>query len=192
MKKLVLVAVLLLTTTGCIGNLASVHHDLDVSKGKGVLIDIKQRGIDRSCRFMGMEEKLGLKHEFAQSASPDALSAYAAELAAKADSGKVGAEIASAFQEGASYVGMRTATIQSLRDASYRLCESYLNGAISGAEYGWQLRRFQRNMVVLAAVEQLTGMTRVPSVTIKMGTVKREPLNPYPRLLLKSKKRMQK
>jgi hypothetical protein len=112
--------------------------------------------------------KIGTKTRVCAEASPDALSAYAAELAAKADSGKIGTELAAAFQEGSSYVGMRTPTIQSLRDASYRLCESYLNNAISGAEYGWQLRRFQRNMVVLAAVEQLTGTIRAPSVTIKM------------------------
>lgn len=170
MRKFALMAILLLTTTGCIGNLSSVHRVLEVSNGQGALIDIKQRAIISSVAPIYDENgrKVGNETRVCAEASPDSLSAYAAELAAKADSGKVGAEIAAAFQEGASYVGMRTPTIQSLRDASYRLCESYLNRAISPEEYGWQLRRFQRNMVVLAAVEQLTGSMRVPSVTIKM------------------------
>ena len=76
--------------------------------------------------------KIGTETRVCAEASPDALSAYAAELAAKADSGKIGAELVAALQEGSSYVGMRTPTIQSLRGASYRLCESYLNNAIRG------------------------------------------------------------
>jgi hypothetical protein len=170
MKKLALVAVLLLSTTGCIGNLSSVHRVLEVSNGEGALIDIKQRAIMSSVVPIYDEHgrKIRTETRVCAEASPDALSAYAAELAAKADSGKIGTELAAAFQEGSSCVGMRTPTIQSLRDASYRLCESYLNNAISGAEYGCQLRRFQRNMIVLAAVEQLTSTIRAPSVTIKM------------------------
>jgi hypothetical protein len=170
MKKIFVTIFLLLSTAGCIGNLTSVHRNLEVSKGKGALIDIKQRGILSSVVPVYDKDGKVLRNEtrVCAEASPDALSAYAAELAAKVDTGKVGAELAAALQEASSFVGMRTPTIQALRDASYRLCESYLNNAISGAEYGWQLRRFQRNMVVLAAVEQLTGSTRVPPITIKM------------------------
>jgi len=151
---------------GC-GNFNSVHRVLKVSKGEGALIDIKQRAIFSS--VITTEDKNGKRitqTKVCAEPSPDALSAYAAELAAKADSGKIGAEFASAFQESSSFVGLRTQSIQLLRDASYRLCESYLSGAISADEYAWSLRRFQRSMVVLLAVEQLTGAVRMPTVSI--------------------------
>lgn len=169
MKKIALIALLLLVT-GCIGNLSSVHRGLEISKGEGALIDIKQRAILTAVVPIYEDGKLTGRTETRVCAepSPDALSAYAAELVAKADTGKIGAEVASAFQEGSSFVGLRTQSIQLLRDASYRLCESYLSGAIDAGEYGWLLRRFQRNMVVLLAVEQVTGAMRAPSVTIKM------------------------
>ncbi len=168
MKTIALIALLLLIT-GCVGNLSSVHRSLEVSKGEGALIDIKQRAIMTAVVPIYNDGKLiRTETRVCAEPSPDALSAYAAELVAKADSGKVGGEIASAFQEGSSFVGLRTQSIQLLRDASYRLCESYLSGAIDGGEYGWLLRRFQRNMVVLLAVEQVTGAMRAPPITIKM------------------------
>lgn len=42
-----IICCVLLLTGGCktLGNLNSVHRTLDVSQGKGVLIDIKQRAI---------------------------------------------------------------------------------------------------------------------------------------------------
>lgn len=166
--KIMIVAALLLT--GC-GNFNSVHRVLEVSRGEGALIDIKQRAIISSVvtTVDGNKEIKRIETKVCAEPSPDALSAYAAELAAKADTGKIGAAFTSAFQEGASFVGLRTQSIQLLRDASYRLCESYLSGATTAEEYSWLLRRFQRNMVVLLAVEQLTGAIRAPSVTVNMG-----------------------
>ena len=164
--KYSLLTLLPLLLVGC-GNFNSVHRVLQVSKGEGALIDIKQRAIFSS--VMTTEDKNGKRitqTRVCAEPSPDALSAYAAELTAKADAEKIGAELAAAFQEGSSFVGLRTQSIQLLRDASYRLCEAYISGAIGADEYAWLLRRFQRSMVVLLAVEQLTGTVRMPTVSI--------------------------
>lgn len=95
------------------------------------------------------------------------MSAYAAEFAAKIDRPEIiGLQGSAGFQEGAAFVGLRTSTIQLLRDGMYRLCEAHLNGAIDGDTYNLQLRRYQRYMVALLAIEQLTGSQRSPAASI--------------------------
>lgn len=146
---------------GC-GNLNSVHRELKVSDGTGALIDIKQRAIFVSKKMTPAGEVIVCAEP-----SPDSLSAYAAEFAAKAElPNGVAAQLSGASQESASFVGLRTQSIQLLRDSQYRICEAYMNGAISGAQYDLLARRYQKQTVALLAIEQLTGALRTPSVTI--------------------------
>jgi hypothetical protein len=99
--------------------------------------------------------------------SPDALSAYAAEIAAEANvPGEAAVQLAAAMQESSSYVGLRTQSIQLLRDSLYRLCEGYMNGALDKPQYEILVRRYQKYMVALLGIEQLTGAMRAPTVTI--------------------------
>jgi hypothetical protein len=133
----------------------------------GALIEAKERAIISKPM---VEKQNGVDVEtfrVCAEPSPDALSAYAAELAAEVDiPAEVAIGIAGAFQESSSFVGLRTQSIQLLRDNSYRLCEAYLNEAITEEQYQLLMRRQQRNIVALLAIEQLTGALRVPPVTI--------------------------
>ncbi len=61
--------------------------------------------------------------------------------------------------EAAANIGLRTQTIQTLRDGFYRVCEAYMNG-LSEEQYSIMLRRFQTNMIALLAIEQLTGAVK--------------------------------
>jgi hypothetical protein len=61
--------------------------------------------------------------------------------------------------ESAANIGLRTQSIQILRDGFYRLCEAYMNG-LSEEQYTIMLRRYQTNMVALLAIEQLTGAVK--------------------------------
>jgi hypothetical protein len=154
---------------GC-GNLNSVYRDFEVDKGVGAMVDIKQRAVIASTR-VDKDSRDGnvikTRTVVCAEPSPDALSAYAAEFSAKADTpGKTSAQLAAAFQESAAFVGLRTQSIQLLRDAMYRMCEAYMSGGLDETQYQLLLRRFQKNMVALLAVEQLTGAIRVPPVTI--------------------------
>ncbi|NOT16355.1 MAG: hypothetical protein HOP21_12480 [Methylotenera sp.] len=156
-----IIATLLVIVSGC-ANLNSVHRELKVGDGVGALVDIKQRGI-----FVSKDARSPSGTIVCAEPSPDALSAYAAELAGKADiSGKGSAELSHAFQESASFTGLRTQTIQLLRDSRYRDCEAFMNGALSQTQYDNQARRHQKIMTALMAIEQLTGVIRSPSVTI--------------------------
>lgn len=70
------------------------------------------------------------------------------------------------MQESAGFVGLRTQSIQLLRDGFYRLCEGHMSGAIDENQYNILMRRYQKFMVALLGLEQLTGTIRVPPITI--------------------------
>lgn len=143
---------------GC-ANFNSIHRELNVDEGKGALIDIKQRAV--------IVSKRDGKTIVCAEPSPDSLSSYAAELAAEADlPEEITARLVSAFQEGSSFVGLRTQSIQLLRDSLYRLCEGHMSGALDSAQYDILMRRYQKYMVALLAIEQLTGSLRSPAVAI--------------------------
>ncbi len=131
------------------------------------MVDIKQRAVIVSKQTTGIGPNRTTKTIVCSEPSPDALSAYASELAAKLDGvGKVQAQLLADSQETASFVGLRTQSIQLLRDSLFRLCEGYLGGALSNQQYDILMRRYQRYMIALLGIEQLTGITRLPSVTI--------------------------
>lgn len=91
--------------------------------------------------------------------SPDALQSTALALGGEASADKIGAILEASFvqSETQDYVGLRTQTIQLLRDAYFRLCEAFMNDGIDTIAYDVLQRRFQSQIVALLAVEQLTG-----------------------------------
>lgn len=156
----------ILLSVGC-GNFNSVYRNFNVDDGTGAMVDIKQRAVIASRRTTTEGTTTTSQTIVCAEPSPDAMSAYAAELAAEVDiPAQVTARLAAAFQESASFVGLRTQSIQLLRDSLYRLCEGYMSGAIDEYQYDTLLRRSQKYMVALLGIEQLTGAIRAPSVTI--------------------------
>lgn len=107
--------------------------------------------------------------------SPDAISALSSSLNTSGSfslSDPSGKEIAAALAialaqtEAAGYVGLRTQTIQLLRDGMYRLCEGYANAALTRHDYTRLQRRYQNTMLALLAIEQLTGAVATRQVTL--------------------------
>jgi len=155
------VALAAVSLPGC-ANFNSIYRELKTSEGSGALIDIKQRAI-----IAAKNDQAPFKVVVCAEASPDSLSAYAAELVGKADlPNGVSAQLASAFHESASFTGLRTQSIQLLRDSMYRTCEAFMNGAITQGQYDLLARRYQKHTVALLAIEQMTGAIKAPSVTI--------------------------
>lgn len=171
---------------GC-GNFNSVYRELKVDEGSGAMVDIKQRAVIASIHETMKEGKAEKKTIVCAEPSPDALSVYAAEIAAEGSvPEKVQAKLSAAFQENAAFVGLRTQSIQLLRDSLYRLCEGYMSGALNELQYQNLFRHYQKYMVALLAIEQLTGTVRPPTVTVsseslaetvKLIAVKREELS---------------
>lgn len=105
---------------------------------------------------------------FCAEPSPDALSAISASGAFKANwQGGATAAFQQAISEAASSIGLRTQSIQLMRDAMYRICEGYMNGALGGAGFETLHRRFQNSMVAILAIEQITGVVRAPAAALE-------------------------
>ncbi|SDB27776.1 hypothetical protein SAMN03159382_02339 [Pseudomonas sp. NFACC23-1] len=164
-SSVLIMSVLAVALTGC-GNWNSVYRSHKFEEGNSAFIDIKQRAIITGGVTKNADGSVNSVVTCAEP-SPDALSAYAGELAAKGDvAGKGGAELAGAYQEAASFVGMRSQSIQILRDQLYRLCEARMNNVISAPQYQMLLVRNQKYTLLLMAIEQLTGASRVPVVAL--------------------------
>ncbi len=151
-------SVLALSACASVGNLAAVNKKETIGSfnGKsptGVFIDAEQRAVlsnrrtDEDIRVVCAEP------------APDALSAIAAQAGVSVSdiSNAVSAE--GGVSQAAANIGLRTQTIQTLRDGFYRVCEAYMNG-LSQEQYSIMLRRFQTNMIALLAIEQLTGAVK--------------------------------
>lgn len=95
--------------------------------------------------------------------SPDALKTLAASM--NVEKQEVAA-IAAAYSEAGANIGLRTHSIQLLRDQLFAICQAYANEGITAPTYQMLLTRNQRNTVALMAIEQLTGVLRTPAVTL--------------------------
>lgn len=95
--------------------------------------------------------------------SPDALKTLAGSLSVEKQNV---AALAAAYSEAGANIGLRTQSIQLLRDQLFAICQGYANEGISGPAYQMMLTRNQRNTVALMAIEQLTGVLRTPAVTL--------------------------
>ena len=156
-----------LLLTACSANHNTAYRSFSVTDGSGAMVDIKQRAVIVSQEtYSDSNGDPYTQTIVCAEPSPDALSAFAAELAAEGGNGEVGVSLAAATQETASFVGLRTQSIQLLRDAFYRACEGYMSGALTSVQFDILSRRYQRYMVALLGIEQLTGAVRTPSVTL--------------------------
>ena len=158
--------------TGCTAaEWDSINRTFNPTSGDSRLIDAKQRAIisvrrpelDANGRPVLYQEGHKVKKSSSlvvcAEPSPDALQATATALAADASSEQVEAvlKLALSNTNTAASIGLRTQTIQLLRDAYYRLCEAYLGDGIDSIAFDVMQRRFQNQITALLAIEQLTG-----------------------------------
>jgi hypothetical protein len=154
--------VFILATTGC-ANLNSIHQESEFSKDNGgaVFIDAKQRSVISNPVPVTGKNAIEYQLRICSEAAPDVFSAFATSAAAKAAVNPVEKTVQGMFgltsAESAATIS-RTQTINMLREAMFRTCERYLNGAIDKDELVVQAARDQRVMVSILAIEQLTGV----------------------------------
>ena len=162
-KSVILICIFVLLSSGC-GSYYTRSipiGPLETSESNILVTDIRQRAI-----VSGQREEGGRTVTCAEP-SPDAMSALSASLSAAFENRPdQSLEFAQSFSESAAFVGNRTQTIQLLRDGMYRLCEAYMAGGMSDYQYQWMMRRYQRNMVGILAIESLTGAIAVPTTTV--------------------------
>ena len=115
--------------------------------GKAIHLDAQQRLV--------LVKAIG---QYCAEPSPDALAAYAASLSLSASVPRQGAgALAQALQSAVGSIGLRTQSITLMRDALYRMCEAYVNGALGPTQVAILLGRSQDLTAVILAIEQLTG-----------------------------------
>lgn len=167
-RSLILIAALMLS--GCGAQEFFFNKDISLTPGQGQMSDIKQRGVFVQSR----PDRDGLMSPVVcAEPSPDAMAAVAASMAASAASGGndgTSASMSGAVSESAAFVGLRTQTIQLLRDGFYRMCEGYMSGALTPEDFSTMQRRYQANMLALLAIEQLTGTVKSPAIATNTAT----------------------
>ena len=139
--------------------------------GTILLVDAKQRAIYTVSREPP-DGKGGIINKkipiYCAEPSPDAMTAIAANSGLNL-SQKDAATVAlnAGLAEQTSDIGLRTQTIQLMRDIMFRECEAYVNGADNDIAFTTAHRRLQSSMVAIAAIEQLTGAVKAsqPSLT---------------------------
>lgn len=141
------------------------QRELNVADGTGVSLDITRRAVIAVPEYNGDGELIGVRT--CAEPSPDAMTTLAAQIAGNVTTPEgINAEIAGNLSENGAFVGLRTQSIQLLRDAMYRSCEAYLSDGISEDTYELLLKRHQRFMLGLLSIEAITGTVKAPSVTI--------------------------
>lgn len=119
-------------------------------------------GLDARQRVLLSTDKAGVDHKsrvVCAEPSPDAIVSIAASGLLKLPLGDTELmEARARSAETVTQLGTRTQTIQLLRDALYRACEGYLNGAINKPEYLDILYMYDDFVVTLLAIEALSNV----------------------------------
>lgn len=173
MKNFIISLSLLALPACSLGNFQAIHKKSEIGpktansdQPMGVFVDAEQRAVlsnaEDPSRIVCAEP------------APDALSAIAASAGLSVSDLSQSIALQGSTSETAANIGLRTQTIQSLRDGYYRICEARMNG-MPQVQYSMMLRRFQSNMIALLAIEQLTGAIKGSEAVV--SSVAGTPLN---------------
>lgn len=164
--KRIAMAVLAISMPALSGCQTVIHKSENVGGVRTLSIDAKQRMLlvtDRGGR---------LHNEMVACAepSPDALAAQAAALSASGAKPEViSAALSASRSESAASIGLRTQTIQILRDGYFRICEAYLNGALNSEDYKRVISHVDGVIAVVMAIDALGGTISAPAIAISAG-----------------------
>ncbi len=147
---------LVLVLLGGCGNLNGQSRSFATERSSVMTVDASQRAIFTTNKQASARGKAGFDAICAEP-SPDAMVAVAAALNLNVSVVEKALGAGSSYQQSAANIGLRTQTIQILRDAMYRLCEGYASGALDQKGFLRLQRRYQHIMLGLLSIEQLTG-----------------------------------
>lgn len=162
-------AVLVGSASLCVTVLASVFtlwsvddgsREFRIKDGSSISLDASQRAILVSTNG----GPTGDRQVVCVEPSPDALINMTENLVTDSKLGEATSqEIGMLIQKMSQDIGVRTTTIQLLRDTTFRACEAYLNGVINEFEYSLIVNHFDRVMIMLLSLENLLNVDGKPS-----------------------------
>lgn len=160
-RTVTVVAAIAMFGTGCGAFSGKTFKKFDINKNTSISMDASQRAI--LVKTSTDDEGHDYQTVCAEP-SPDAMIAASAGLAAKGASGTGATGEASAqFAQAATSIGIRTATIQLLRDGYFRACEATMNDLLDSDSYQVILLGITPIMVGLAAID---GLTQMPAANV--------------------------
>ncbi|MEM9100190.1 MAG: hypothetical protein AAGC79_16875 [Pseudomonadota bacterium] len=168
MKLRFLLAPVLVVSACGSAEFTSINRSFNPAAGDSRLIDAKQRAI------ISVPGEDGRQIVCAEP-SPDALQATAAAISASGGLNQPGAaeaalQAAAGVNESVASIGLRTQSIQLLRDSYYRNCEGFAAGALDDIAFNIMHQRFQNHTVALLAIEQLTGASIAPAAAVSASS----------------------
>lgn len=161
-------------------------------EGTSYAMDVKQRVVvSKKRQAIGTS---GTATVVCAEPSPDALTVISASGGLSLNSAKtdITGNLSGALSESGAFVGLRTHSIQLLRDAMYRLCEGYAGGAINELTFQSLQRRYQSTMMGLIAIEQLTGPVVASQALLTTAAAAQSGVTPGDAALSKAQERSDK
>jgi hypothetical protein len=137
---------------GCNG---TIHRKTQLGQDTILAVDARQRLVVEG------KHPVSGQRIYCAEPSPDAIVAQAASLASAleapgaAQGQPIKAALAAGVAESAASIGLRTQTIQLMRDGYYRLCEALVNGQIGPEEYRDIVSNIDGFILTMMAIEQL-------------------------------------
>jgi len=157
-SKLVVLSTIIVSIllTGCNG----IHR-------KGVLGNVQTLSVDAKQRLVFHNPK---NDRTCAEPSPDAIAVRAAALSTNFSTpSQVSGALGLSSNESAGSIGLRTQTIQILRDGYFRICEAYLNDAIDEKAYAGIISNVDGAVAVVLALDTLGGTDRAPAIALNGG-----------------------
>ena len=129
-------------------NYASINRSTPLGEdgNKAVHLDAQQRLVV----FKGVEK-------FCAEPSPDAITALSSKFKGKIPKKLGNIDFSSEAGNAVASIVRRTQSIMLMRDSAYRICEAFMNEALTKKDAKELLERNQEFMVVVLAIAQLTG-----------------------------------
>lgn len=170
--KNVVCSLMAIGVVGC-ANFDSIYRPIAIGSSQNsqaVTTDIKQRVIISSPKIRANESQIQqgrVDVVFCPEPLPESLSAYSNSAGFSGNrSAQLAAQAAIAAAESASFVGLRTQSIQLLREDKFAICLAYLNNGITSGEYYDLQRRSQNFTLGILAIEQLTGVAKADQAAL--------------------------
>ncbi len=155
---LTLIMLVISLLSGC-ANFHSIDRISSLSGDKAIHLDAEQRLV-----YAGKDEYGGSR--LCAEPSPDAIMAFSSTLGRDFSAEDKKELLSAAFAKSSGYIGLRTQSIQLMRDALYRACEAYFNKAITEKKFVEMHEQFQDILVGALAIEQLTGAVVAPAMSL--------------------------
>lgn len=169
-------SVMVLLLTGCGANFNAIHYRHETAAATPTTsVDAKQRFLISNQRVSPTKGASGNIQVLCAEPSPDTLSVLSSAMTGTfgldrvlGGSKDISATVSAALSraESGASIGLRTQTIQLLRDGMYRLCEAYASGALDDTAFANLQQRYQAVMLALLSIEQLTGTVSPRAVSL--------------------------